>query len=288
MSFVLLLCFMADGHVDAFYVRMATPTQKSLILGTSRAAQGLQPRVFKEELNQEIFNFAFTVSHSPFGKVYYEAIQKKHLREEEGLFVIAVDPWSLVSWCEDPNAVEDFRENILCLHRTRNVTAHPNWHYLYDNFSGKLKDLVPYLNRDGMYLHPDGWLEIDIPMDSASVALRTKKKLTVYRNENLPKVKFSTLRLSYLEKTIEYLKPFGPVYLVRLPVCREFTVMEEELMPDFDLKIKAAITASNGYLNLSEQGDDYQYTDGNHLHKDSGMRVSKLIAQWIKAQPQQP
>ena len=44
VSFVLVLT-RADGSTDPFYTRFTTPRQNNLILGTSRAAQGVQPGI---------------------------------------------------------------------------------------------------------------------------------------------------------------------------------------------------------------------------------------------------
>lgn len=60
----------ADGYTDPFYIRFTTPKQNNLILGTSRAAQGLQPDVFKDILETDVYNYAFTVTHSPYGPTY--------------------------------------------------------------------------------------------------------------------------------------------------------------------------------------------------------------------------
>jgi len=72
-SFLTLSCFLfvlsrADGNTDPFYIRFTTPKQASLILGTSRAAQGLQPAVINEIGKTQLFNYAFTLGQSPFGE----------------------------------------------------------------------------------------------------------------------------------------------------------------------------------------------------------------------------
>ena len=118
-AIILMIMSTADGNTDPFYVRFTSPKQQNMILGTSRAAQGLQPEVFDEILMRSINNFAFTIAHSPFGKVYFESIKRKHNQRRGGLFVIAVDPWSISSWSSDPNNLSVFRENRLCLNKTK-------------------------------------------------------------------------------------------------------------------------------------------------------------------------
>ncbi|QQS30397.1 MAG: hypothetical protein IPM47_05465 [Sphingobacteriales bacterium] len=280
--FIVFVSFLAGGYTDPFYVRFTTPKQKNLIIGTSRAAQGLQPEIFNKILNANIYNYAFSVTHSPFGKVYYESILKKHNKEKNGIFIITVDPWSISSWCKDPNDLNQFRENELCLNNTRYVNLYPNLEYLYKNLNGKYIDIILPPSKN-MFLHNNGWLEVSgIPMDSASVNQRILDKIATYRTEYLPKTKFSQVRLDYLLQTVKYLKNYGKVFLVRLPVHRDMLEIEDKIMPDFNNVIEKAIALSDDYLDLTTKNDDFIYTDGNHLYKSSGKEVSELIANWIK------
>ena len=69
---------LADGSTDAFYVKFTTPKQKALIIGSSRAAQGLQPAVINLVLeNTHIYNYAFSRVHTPYGPAYFNSIKKK-------------------------------------------------------------------------------------------------------------------------------------------------------------------------------------------------------------------
>lgn len=282
VAFLVILIYSAGGSTDPFYIRFTTPKHKNMIIGTSRAAQGLQPHVFKYILNKHIGNYAFTVTHSPFGKVYLQSIKLKHSKEKNGIFIIAVDPWSISSWCNKPNDINSFRENKLCLNTTQHVDIKPNFEYLYNN----LKNIQPLLKfNSSMFLHVDGWLEINnIPMDSSTVAKRISSKVKTYREVHLPKTNFSSIRLSYLKKTVEYFKKYGKVYLVRLPIHSQMMEIENELMPDFSKKIEEVTNLSDGYLDLTAKNDSFTYTDGNHLHKNSGAEVSKIIAEWIAQQ----
>ena len=94
--------------------------------------------------------------------------------------------------------------------------------------------------------------------------------------------KYSEVRLEYLNNTIDYLKQYGNVYLVRLPIHPEMMAIENELMPDFENKISLTKTNCSSYLDLTPFNADYAYTDGNHIHKNSGKLVSQKIADWIQ------
>jgi hypothetical protein len=278
------ILFSADGYTDAFYVRFTTPKQNSLILGSSRAAQGVQPQVFAKIMNLDIFNYAFTIHHSPYGKEYLTSIKKKINHEsKDGIFIITVDPWSISSLTPNPNDSLKFRELNKCVSTTKIVDLNPNYYYLINNYIGRYYELI-FNKSTQMFLHDDGWLEVSVSMDSLSKDSRIKSKIEAYRLKNLPYFKFSSLRFKYLLRTINYLKKNGKVYLVQLPIHADMKQIEEEFMPDFDSKIQEIVPYTSGYLNLTEFSDLFIYTDGNHLHKESGKLVSQRIAKWIQEQ----
>ncbi|MEZ5046512.1 MAG: hypothetical protein R2831_05920 [Chitinophagaceae bacterium] len=280
---LLALCFFANGYTDPFYVRFTTPTQQNLIVGTSRAAQGLQPDIFEKILGIKLYNYSFTVAHSPYGKKYWESILKKHNKKKHGVFIVTVDPWSISTWCKNPNDETQFRENTLAVANTHNVSMYPNIEYLYKNLKGHYKDILLAPTKK-LFLHENGWLEVkDIKMDSASMNKRIAEKITKYRTDHQPKTKFSKVRLDYLLQTIKYFNNYGQVYLVRLPVHSEMIKIENEIMPNFNDVISNAIHLSKAYLDMTNDNDKFLYTDGNHLYQTSGREVSEIVAQWIKS-----
>jgi hypothetical protein len=296
---------LADGYTDGYYIRFATPRQNSLIIGTSRAAQGLLPSVFDSILHengnfQGIFNFAFTAVHSPYGPVYYKAISKKLLPEtKNGLFILAVDPWSVSSDRSDPENPELFDETKLALASTKSFSVSPNYGYLIKNYNRNWGSII--LNHFKAYvfnkfpshftwafLHDDGWLEVFVPMDSSSVSGRIKGKVREYEKNYASQI-ISSLRLDYLEKTVKMLTPHGDVFMVRLPVYKEIRQIENRYPYDFDQIMQDMAQRNNvPFLNLIDESDQYTYTDGNHLHKSSGKEVSAKLANMIKEALYQP
>ena len=283
--FALGVFLLADGNSDSHYSNFTTPKQKSLIIGTSKAAQGLQPKIFNKILNRSDFNnFAFTVAHSPYGPVYLEAIKKKlDVTSEEGIFIITVDPYSLSSRSHDPNDINLFRENDKFLATVGRLDSKPNFQYLLKEYPypyiyilTKKFDLI-----DDDYLHEDGWQEVNISMNPKSIRERKTSKLNEYRKLS-GVYKFSETRLEYLEKTIEFLGKHGETYLVRLPVSKAFLHLENDVSKNFDKSIHNTSAKYNiPYLDLTKTGIDYEYTDGNHLYKSSGAKVSAEVAKWI-------
>ncbi len=200
---VYFLLLKADGYTDPFYIRFITPKQKNLIIGSSRAAQGLQPDIFKEVLKRSFFNYCFSIDHSPFGSVYLESIKKKlDSKTSDQLFIVTVDPWSISSQTNDPNNSSEFREVNLCLDNTKFVNINPNPFYLFNNTDGKYYKLL-YKGSNLMFLHDNGWLEISLDMDSISVEKRLERKIEAYREKHLPVYKFSSTRVKYLIETIQ-------------------------------------------------------------------------------------
>ena len=132
----IVVAFFGDGKTDAYYLRLTTPKQKSLILGTSRAAQGIFPEEFQDLIDTfnfegPLYNFAFTALNSPYGEHYFSAIQQKlDPAAKNGLFVLTVDPWSLSSLQSNTKNNLGGREADLFLGNLNCYTCNPNFEYL--------------------------------------------------------------------------------------------------------------------------------------------------------------
>lgn len=270
---------------DAFYKRFTTPRQTSLILGTSRAAQGLRPSLLNKFLGRnDIFNFSFTIEDSPFGPTYLESIkQKLNPNTKNGIFIIAVDPWSLSSPGRNPNDTNAFPEKNKVLTTVSNVNLNPNLEYIYRNFS---ELIFKFRQSFSVHLHEDGWLEVTVPMDSATVLERISKKIEEYKTQYLPFYHFSEKRMEYLRKTIRFLKKHGDVFLVRLPVHPEMYELDSILVPDFDGKMEnLAYSEEVDFFSWMCYNRIYEYTDGNHIYKNSRQNTfgfSGDVALWIQ------
>jgi hypothetical protein len=280
--------FMIEGgYSDTFYLRFTTPEQTSLILGTSRAAQGIVPDVLASRINagHSIFNYAFTVAHSPFGEVYLSSVKKKLSEDGKGgIFIVAVDPWSLST--STASTELNFPERDQFLGRMSSVTGNPNLEYLLNFYADPYyKIILRRLKPSQTRLHENGWLEVNVKMDSVHVRSRTERKLTEYRNTNAEHGGFSLARYEALRETIEYLKSRGEVYLVRLPIHPKMEALEKEFMPDFHERMALLTDLTDvPYLDMTLRAQDYLYTDGSHLFKKSAIKASEQIASWIGGQ----
>ncbi len=287
-GFVAVL-YRAGAETDEFYYRFATPTQNSLVLGTSRAAQGINPAVINRMLGRnDLFNYSFTNDHSPYGEIYLKSIQKKLSPDaSSGIFILSVDPWCLSSVVSAPDDITLFRENGLMLDKMKVVDMHPNFFYLMQFYDEPYSHLLAGAHDEELVLKENGWLEVNVPMDSANIKRRTESRMKDYREKVKPSYAPSNLRMTYLESTIKFLQEHGQVYLVRVPVSIEMKSIEDEYYPNFDFRMEELSSKCDvPYFNLRESEKECTFTDGNHLSKASADKVSAQIGERILATTQ--
>jgi len=276
------------GYVDAFYARFAAPAAGSLVLGTSRAAQAIRPGVLAARLGGRYegpwLNYAFTLAESPYGPGYLSSIRRKLAPgTRRGLFVLAVDPWSLSmpkKWRGNGRATT-FPEANSMVSQLASVSQHPNLdylaHYLHKPFYQLLldTDTARVVER----LHPDGWLEIALPPPTANPALlarRTAEKLATYRALAASN-QLAARRLASLQATIAFLQAHGRVVLVRLPTGPAMAELEKQYQPDFDAAMsRQGRPLGVPYLNYLTQ--PYPTNDGNHLTRTAAAQLSQRLA----------
>ncbi|MDG1804975.1 hypothetical protein [Flavicella sp.] len=278
-STYLFLGFFADGYTDPFYLRFTSPKQKSLIIGTSRAAQGIQPKLLNENLihsrYKPVFNYSFTLLHSPYGETYFNAIKAKvNDKINDGLFILAVDPWSISSRNNINYEIETKKE----LGRLQFYNMNPNYDYLMNAYRNSVFGLLNKKDTS-MLLHQDGWLEVNVSMESDELLRRKLFKKKQYL-DNAKIYEFSKKRMFWLHKTVEFLQKYGTVILVRIPVGDEILKIENTFFPNFDLVINQNFL-NISYLNYKEFGNEYSYIDGNHLYKKSGEKFTLKLAKDI-------
>ncbi|MBL7965016.1 MAG: hypothetical protein JNM31_14375 [Flavobacteriales bacterium] len=287
-GFHLVAGLWADGRTDDYYLRFATPKARSLVLGGSRAAQGIHPDVFNTEALQHafegpLFNFGFTIAHSPYGPTYYKAIEHKlDTTARNGLFILCVDPWVLTAHRDKANDADRFKEKDRLLGTQWTFAMRPNYEYLVRHYGQGWGALSCWPKGDPdttATLLADGRLELHIPMDSATVAARTARKVQHYRTRMMQDRVWSEVRFDWLLWTVERLRPHGRVVLVRLPATKAILELEHVLAPEFNDRMNAlAGRMGASFMDLSTLADSVCYTDGNHLDGPSGRRMSELLA----------
>jgi len=296
----LILGALADCSTDNFYLRFTSSKQNSLIIGTSRSAQGIHPNILDSVLNlgdiNSIYNYSFSINNSSYGKEYYYAIKNKiNESGQNGLFIITVDPWAISS---DTTLHYNKIDIESVFHSMRYHNSCPNYEYLMKKYKKgwgnillkRIESNILFRNRHSFgkingsftYLRKDGLLEVYTSMDSVYVKKNIQKKINHY-NKSMRKNKFSEFRFSYLRKTIELLKNHGEVYLVRMPVHSSLLKIENSFDSEFNNRMINFANRNNlEYLNFTNDSIQYSYTDGNHLYIKDAKKYSIRLAEKIK------
>lgn len=269
-----------DGKTDDYYLKLTSPRQHSLILGTSRAAQGLLP----SELNSHphdwqgpLFNFAFTMLHSPHGETYLNAVRHKlHPETRRGLFLIEVNPFSL------SNGEESERDKRAFLARMHLFHHDPNPEYVFragrPGFASIVRRLIGTLKGYATILHDDGWLEVRRTQEQLRDSGIFRHKLEQYeklarQSEPAPE------RWLALRQMCQLLSQHGRVVLIRMPLGPPIYQVEQRFSPQFDDDVlQLATDLGVEYLNLAERSGQFATTDGNHLTAEAGRDLSRLVA----------
>lgn len=273
-----------DGYTDDYYVRVASPRQTALIVGTSRAAQGLVPAEIDARAlgaSAALYNFAFASSLTRYGRAYFEAIERKLAAPapaQTGVFLLEVSPLALSI---DTTDASPFPEQQTFIGKLRSFSLDPNVEYPfyaarrgYDIIDRSVRRLRG-LGR--LFLHDDGWLEVK-PVPAASVEPNIQQKLVDYA-QTFSVSRDSPERNAYLERTIARLSPRGRVVLLVMPIDPRLRALERGYMPDFDARMRALAARSGAaYLDLSDLDASVATNDGNHLRQDSARAVSREVS----------
>lgn len=278
---VISVLFWLNGYVDPYYLQISSPRQQSMILGTSRSSLGLVPCVFDSNGYQNVYNYSFTIADSPWGEDYYNSICKKlDTNGNNGLFVLAVDPFSVSS------GVSKDEEEIIpktMLSKISSVTASPNYEYICKMNVKPWRYLLIllHLEKKNFQLHNDGWYENLRLYDEKTEKVETKLKLKEYKS-GFGNNKLSNHRMDYLKRTIQNLKSYGNVVLVRIPISSDLYEFECEYMPCFDSLMNSLSEQYQvKYFNFGQESGKYRTFDGNHLIPEDAKRFTQVLCDSI-------
>jgi hypothetical protein len=253
---------------DPFYIKLLNKTDRGLILGDSRALQGMNP----ECLTLPTFNFAFTIGHSPFDDSYLKLIHKKvdTISKVKRHHIICVTPWSLIYPEKTDQDINPYFSEKLNLPFTN-----PNWEYILKfwdlSFVNSLK-----LLRSKSYTTNFGWNNQNIDSNELyreyprRVIEKIQNYKSKYKKQNLT---IESHRVKNLINIISFLKKTGSISIVRLPVSKEMLELENQMFPKFKVLCNKISTDNNiHFVDLTDF--HIQTTDGNHIW---GPEVSKVM-----------
>lgn len=252
-----------------------------LILGVSRAKVGIVPAVLKDRLNLdgEVLNFAFTGLVSPYHQDYYELAKRKVRKDQVqgSLFILSVNPGNLGSG-------QDFLSRSAPIYDLYLVNSFPNPEYILKNINMQnpfMFDLLqPSPKEKPMFVaHPDGWGERTRDSEIPDSSIYNTYQRSLASRE------YDKDRIEILSKLIQFLKEYGNVVLVRMPVDRKMAEMEGMAFPDFDNKLSALAQRYNAhYLNYPKHAiPDLEFSDPHHLLNTGAKRFTEQLANDIQA-----
>lgn len=293
--FYFALWQVTQGQVDYFYSKF-THQAGSMIIGISRANDGLVPSVIEQNFDENkidhpVLNFAFANQISDFGPIYLNAIKKKLKPEtKNGLFILEVNPGSLSILKIQTDTLSTIEEDQSFLATLNRYNQHPNFEYIRKFYNHSLYKGFQKSRRIDLirYSHPDGWQEVLTENGSYVVS---KEEVLKWKGMNIEETmkmkehyKPSKVRILYLEKTINYLNDFGQVYLVRVPISKEFFEIEQSFWPEFNTVIEEIANKNEViYFDYSNAEETYNFYDGSHLFGNGAKKFTQQLCNDIKS-----
>jgi len=279
---------LSQEYVDYYYNKFTYPAG-SMILGVSRAFDGIAPAVIEEELGQEgiaapVLNFAFELAQSPYGAVYLEAIQKKLKPDvKNGLFILSVSPGNLTIPQHVPDSAGSITDEHSLFTKIEAMNRQPNFEYIRAFYGESLyKAFIRYAPYNIRTVHKDGWMEVVLKtknVDIQQYEMDGWKGQTINSyKERIRTHKRSQVRLAYLGKTIELLRQHGKVFLIRMPTDIEVLQIENGFWPAFEQDMDSLARAKQVvFLSYAEAAGEYQTYDGSHLVSSSAKAFTSRL-----------
>lgn len=292
MTYLFFVDKLAKGYVDPNYNKF-TQEAGSLIIGLSRANEGISPYIIEAELKDYIsfekplINFALNEAH--FGEVYYNAITKKTLNSNNGIFILSISPGNFTAPL-GLNGEKTFEfDKRLSIGKINNFTSAPNYDYIINNYETSLYNTLHNLDMwNHRTSHKNGWNEIKLKSYQDTIKdkdINYWKSLTLRFYEKKIKTDgLSEYRYEYFIKTIQYLKTKGTVFLTRIPSDEDLVEFGNKKWVKFDVEMDSISSVYNiPYFNYSKQSIKYKTYDGSHLESESAKKFSKVLSDDIKS-----
>lgn len=292
-AFAISLYLLAQWNLSETFVNQNYPKfthqAGSLILGISRAHDGIAPNILEENLEQfkvdkPFLNFAFHLSQSPYGPVYLEAVKKKIKKDSRnGVFILGVSVGNICIPDYTKDSPEEFSDKYSILAKVKNLNSDPNFEYIRKSFGKALYKGFTEPQTGIRVIHDDGWIEVDVQSKKFNI---NQKDIDKWKNQTMQSYKdlkgfykFSKARYQSLDETISFLKNHGHVFLVRIPVDRDVLAMEKQYMPNFDSLINQLAVKNNiPYINYTNTGATFETYDGAHLSKNGAIKFTNLLS----------
>lgn len=254
----------------------------SLILGLSRANQGISPSILKQELALpgKVLNFAFNANLSPYGASYFRALKKKKIiPSDDAIFILSVNVRGVATF-------EGFHDKTSPLDKLHFFNMSPNFEYLIQRPRSNQALFNNLTQRNAgqeqnIILHQNGWKEVSTKRKGkAKLSHQVNKRFKRFVKEARPSLE----KLSYLERSIDYLSTKGKVFLVYLPLSSKMKQVESSVFPDFIQTMDSIARQKDiPFFDFSENQHAYTFHDDiHHLESKSARRFTHELAKAIK------
>lgn len=287
-SVLLAIIYKQPNWVDHYYLKLTTPKATSLILGTSRASQGIIPQIINEKAGKTfdgyIVNHAFTMGLTPYGPSYERFIKLKIIDgTTNGIFILEVSPSAFCAPAPILNDTLKFTERNSFVGKITNSSTNPNIQYLTKFYSERhfafehFYDVLRNNDRAVLDNNIYGSMNVIVKADTANLNFRLKRRINYYLKE-YDGIQFSQARFDAFKRMVQYLKQKGEVYIVRLPIAEPMVEVENKIFPDFDTIIGNYAKENNiHYFDYINDSKNYITTDGSHLYHPSAELVTTQL-----------
>ena len=289
-SYGLLVHLLSSSDVDEHYYKF-TQEATGLILGISRAGEGINPQILDQELSMArtkapIVNFALNKYQSPYGEIYLKAIEKKIGGLNDGIFILSIAPGNFTAprYLNEQEILE--MDQKMSIGKIKNFTKSPNYNYIINCYSKPLYTALDLEPSQNPVFHNNGWQEAKLESPDFSISpdlmLQWKEMNMREYRRILKREAVSDYRIHQFKNTLETLKSKGEVFLVRMPADCDIITEENELWPDF--KDKFELIAQNyevPFWDYADSCDQYTFYDGSHLESKSANEFTLKLAQRV-------
>lgn len=288
LSYLAMVHKLSEGYVDMYYPKF-TQSAKSLIIGLSRADEGIDPYTLEnglpEEYNGPVVNFASNQNY--FGSVYLDAIKEKLVdtgNSKKRFFIVTVSPGSFTAPKGFGTKGIEAMDRKTAIGRANDFTSMPNYSYIMNCYgNGLYNAFIDSYSGGNLTTHTNGWNEVSLESPTFNITQEVikdwKRKNLAYFERRLPKEEVKPYRLEWFGKTLEHLKKEGDVFLVRMPADKEIIEFENKNLPTFKTLMDSITHVYQiPYLDYSIGNKSFGTYDGSHLYSESAKEFSTILA----------
>lgn len=301
--------FLLNENADTNGLNRLKPIRcNSMIFGTSRSAQGVNPAILKGRLAEsgDWYNFSFNLSSSPWNKAYTRAILSKiqcSISEDfSGHFLLFVDPWSMdgqtgkgensfmhEAWF-NPCSI-GYSKLQFILHTTNPLSAigggeGTDLFAIVGAVPRRIRTWLESADVRASGVQENGWL----PNSKRKTAARVEKDITSkvafyrknkHRGDHWPGHS-NEEALIFLIEAIKDMDESAKITLVRPPVTNAMHALEQKRFPEInDWMQTFSLAHGIQKIDANEQWDDRsdeQFNDAHHLHVKGANKFSSFLA----------